>query len=100
VLEVNTRTFATHWTGTGTIENTGNSERIVLEAGESMTSEIVETNTGEWEALQGEYQEADTVLLEYRTGNSEANCESASFATYTTPFESLGFVQLRITSTL
>jgi hypothetical protein len=42
----------------------------------------------------------DNVTLKYRHGNTIAACEAASWNTYTIPFTSLGFVQVRIESTL
>jgi hypothetical protein len=43
VTQTNIRAFQGNWTGTGSIENTGDSERIKLEPGQYMISEVVET---------------------------------------------------------
>lgn len=95
--------FAGNWTGTGAVwVNNGfmNTERLELEAGEYMTSRVVETGTLTMEIDYNHYSVGDTVLLEYRHGNSEANCLAAAWNTYTVPFMSLGYVQIRVTSTL
>lgn len=100
VVEANIRTFVDNWTGTGTIESSGDTERIALDSGEYMEGEVVDTGLHTIELLQNHYAAGDNVLLRYRHGNSEANCLAASYNNYTVPFESLGFVQVRLESTL
>ena len=100
VLEANIRTFASNWTGTGIIENSGDTERLALDATEYMISEIVETGANTVTLLQNNYSGGNNVTLEYRHGNTYSACEGASWNTYSTPFSSLGFVQIRVTSTL
>jgi hypothetical protein len=95
-VEDNVLTFATHWTGTGTIENTGDAERVALDATEYMESAVVHVGTLTTEILQNHYQAGDTVTLKYRHGASEAACLAASYVTYTIPFMCLGYVQVRI----
>jgi len=36
------------------------------------------------------------IILKYRTGATSASCEAATYAEYTVPFDSEGFVQLRV----
>ena len=96
VLEENTRTFTDNWTGTGTIENAGDAERLALDAGEYMISETVNTGTFTIQLLQNEYAAGDTVTLKYRTGADQAACEAADWTEYAAPFDSLGFVQVRV----
>ena len=102
VLEANVETFNGNWTGTGAIENPGanDNEQLALEAGEVMTSEMVNTGVVECEILQNEYGVGDDVTLEYRDGATAAACNAAAWGAYTVHFESLGFVQIRVTSTL
>lgn len=100
VQETNIRTFATNWTGTGLAEGSGDSERLRLCSGEYMISEVVETGVIEVTLLQNNYGSGDTVLLQYRHGASISDCQSASWNTYTVPFISLGFVQVRVESTV
>jgi len=99
-LETNIRTYADHWAGTGAISGTGDSEQICLDAGQSMVSEIVYTGITTVTLLQNNYAAGDTVLLQYRHGATEAACVAASWNTYSAPFASLGYVQIRIESTL
>ena len=102
VLETNVLPFNGNWTGTGEIENPGanDNERLALEAGENMISEMVNTGVITCEILQNEYAVGDDVTLEYRDGATAAICNAAAWGAYGAPFESLGFVQIRVTSTL
>lgn len=100
VLESNVRTFASNWSGTGTIENTNDTERLVLNSTEYMESEVVITSTLTVTLLQNNYNPGDTITLQYRHGATEAACLAASWNTYSAPFDSLGYVQVRVESTL
>ena len=48
----------------------------------------------------GEIHVGDDVDLDYRHGITAAACQAASWNDYTVPFTSLGYVQVRLTSTL
>jgi hypothetical protein len=102
VLETNVETFSGNWTGTGEIENPGanDNERLALEATEYMISEMVNTGVITCQLLQNEYAVGDDVTLEYRHGATAADCVADDWVAYAAPFESLGFVQIRVTSTL
>jgi len=102
VSESNVRDFDGNWTGTGTIENAGvaDTERLALEAGENMVSEVVRTGAVDILLDYNVYAAGDTINFDYRHGNSVANCVAASWNDYTVPFTSLGYVQVRVTSTL
>jgi hypothetical protein len=50
--------------------------------------------------LQNNYAVGDAIKILYRHGNSAANCLAAAWNDYTVPFTSLGYVQVRIESTL
>ena len=100
VVEDNTRTFAGHWTGTGAINNAGDAETLCVNAGEYMESEVVYTSTITVELAQNVYAAGATILLRYRHGATEAACLAAAWNNYTVPFLSLGFVQVRVESTL
>lgn len=93
---MNTRTFADHWTGTGTIENTGDNERLALDSGEYMISEVVNFGTFTLELLQNEYLSGDNVTLKYRHGATENDCINASWQDYIGLFDCLGYVQIRV----
>ena len=102
VTETNVRDFAGNWSGTGSIVSSGDDEQICLSSGQYMESEVVQTFVGGTVSIyQNKYDiTGDDVLLRYRHGNSEANCLAASWQDYTVPFASLGFVQVRVESTL
>lgn len=101
MLETNVRDFAGNWTGTGTINGAGDAETICMSTGEYMESEVVNTGVQTVELLQNNYDPGgDTILLRYRHGNSQANCLLAAWNNYVAPFVSLGYVQVRIESTL
>ena len=65
-----------------------------------MVSEVINTGALTMELLQNVYVSGDDVFLKYRHGSSASACEVASWNDYTVPFMSLGFVQVRIESTL
>jgi len=104
VLEINDRNFTGNWTGTGAIQGDAgtDAERIEFDnPGEYMISEVVNTGASVTVTLlQNEYLAGDDVNLDYRHGDSEANCEAAGWNDYVAPFESLGYVQVRVTSLL
>ena len=101
VLETNVRDFSGNWTGTGAISGAGDAETLDLETTEFMISEVVNTSTDTVELLQNEYDPTgDDVDMDYRHGNSKENCEGAGWNDYSVPFVSLGYVQIRMTSTL
>ena len=75
-------------------------ERLALAAGEDMVSEVV--NTGAVDILidYNVYLAGDNIDLDYRHGGTVAACEGAGWNNYVAPFTSLGFVQVKTTSTL
>jgi hypothetical protein len=72
-----------------------------MDAGEYMESEVVNTGVKFVELLQNNYDiTGDDVLLKYRHGATEVACLASAWNNYTVPFLSLGYVQVRIESTL
>jgi hypothetical protein len=100
VVEDNTRPFDGKWSGTGDVERVGDNEQIALASGEYMESEVVNTGTNLYEIDQNVYQAGDDVTIKFRHGATEAACLAAAYGNYTVPFDSLGFVQIRLESTL
>ena len=98
-METNVRTFATNWTGTGEVINSGDAERLALESGKYMNGEVVNTGTKTVQLLQNNYQAGDTVVLKYRHGATEADCLAAGWNAYSGTFVSLGYVQVRVEAT-
>lgn len=101
VTETNVRDFSGNWTGTGAISGAADAETIDLNSGEYMISEVVNTGVRVVELEQNHYDETgDDVNMDYRHGADAAACEAASWNDYSAPFQSLGYVQVRLTSTL
>jgi len=102
VLEAVIHDFQGNWTGTGAIGNPGvdDIERLELDAGEWMISEVVETGTVDIIILYNVYAAGDDIDLDYRHGNTPAACEVAGWNDYGGAFTSLGYVQVRTMSTL
>lgn len=98
VVETNIRDFADNWTGTGTIVASGDAETICLGVGEYMISEILFTDTGLVEIDQNKYDiTGDDVILEFRHGVTPVACEAAGWQNYVAPFNSAGYMQIRVT---
>jgi len=93
-------TFASNWTGTGAITGAVDAERLELNAGEYMESDLVITAITHIQLTKNKYQAGDPVLMRYRTGATDAACLLAAWTDYTVPFDSLGYVQIRVESTL
>jgi hypothetical protein len=96
VAQDNTRTFATNWTGTASIELEGDAERAALAPGDYLESEVVITGAGRVSLAQNLYAVGDDVDLKYRTAESELACEAAEWSLYSAPFDSLGYTQVRL----
>jgi hypothetical protein len=96
VLEDNVQTFAGNWYGTGTASGSGDSEIITLQDSEYMESELVNTGVYVVSMDQNLYGSGDTAILLYRHGTTEENCLAASWEAYTGPFNSLGYIQVRL----
>ena len=96
------RDFNGNWTGTGDIENPGvaDIERLALGSGENMVSEVVDTGAVDVLILYNVYAAGDNVDLDYRHGNSVATCQVAGWNNYVGSFTSLGYVQVKVASTL
>lgn len=65
-----------------------------------MESELIDTGVTSITLLQNNYAAGDTVTMKYRHGASQAACLAAEWTIYTTYFNSDGFVQIRVESTL
>ena len=101
VTEPRVRTFVSDWSGNGTISGSGDSEKIALSATEYMQSSILYTGASKTAVLhKNKYAAGDNVTLKYRTGVTEVSCSEASWIVYSVPFVSLGFIQIRVESTL
>ena len=94
-------TFTGNWTGTGAIAGAGDAEAIELNSGEYMISEVVDTGSTTVTLEQNHYDPSgDDVDMDYRHGATIAACYHAAWNGYVAPFVSLGYIQVRLTSTL
>ena len=96
MVEDNIRTFAQDWIGTGSTSGSGDEEIACLDAGEYLESEVINTGVVQARIRQNVYNSGQSILIKFRHGNSEANCLLDDYENYSVPFESLGFVQIRI----
>jgi hypothetical protein len=101
VTEPRVRTFVSDWSGNGTISSSGDSEKIALNSTEYMQSTVLYTGASKTAVLhKNKYAAGDNVILKYRTGSTEVGCSEASWTVYSVPFVSLGYIQIRVESTL
>lgn len=98
MVEDYARTFADHWTGDGTIESSGDDERLLLYGGQVMTSEVWATGIRKIGVALNQYLSGDAATVEYRTGADATTCQAASWTPYTGSFDSLGYVQVRLSA--
>jgi hypothetical protein len=92
------RPFSGVWTGTGTISGTGDSEQITLSSGQYMESEMVDIGAGEEvQLIDGKYDATvGSLIIKYKDGDTEANCDADTWNTYSATFISDGYVRCRV----
>jgi len=100
VSESNVRNFSVNWTGTGAISGSADDEIITLDYTEYMESEVVNIGTQLVKITLNKYGAGSgpAATVEYKDGNSMANCESDSWNSYTVPFVSTGYVKIKVTA--
>ena len=90
--------FSGNWTGDATIEGAGDPERLefgLTDAQESDTHEVGIGKVGIW---IDEYDEGSgSVSIEYKTADTEQNCNDAVYQNYVGLFDCLGWVKIRLT---
>jgi hypothetical protein len=98
VEEINHLPFADNWEGTADIEDTSDAERVAIDSGEYLqTIDFVHTGTETVTILKNKYGTGDAgVVLKYRHGATIEDTSVAEWLTYSGPFASLGYVQVRI----
>lgn len=97
VTQDNTRTFVTNWTGTGTISGSGDAEIVELAEGQYVESEVINIEAGLKEINLDDYQSGSgAVIVKYKDGSSVANCEADTWNTYSVPYTSEGYSQIRL----
>lgn len=92
------RQITGNWTGTGSIEGTAgeDNEKIALNAGENMVSEVCQTGSGSVTLAINTYNTGDNCAIYWRTGATQVACEAASWTLYSTQFDSTGYVQIKV----
>ena len=96
VTEPDIRTFASGWSGTGTISSSGDSEKILLASGQYMNSPIVSTGVKAVRINKDKYRTGTTSVLKYRTCAVSDCSDVPAFTIYSDVFNSLGYVQIRV----
>jgi hypothetical protein len=98
VTQDHARPFSAGWTGTGSITGSNDNETLTLSTGQNEESEIINIGTGQIDIIIDEYQSGsgDSPVIKYKNGNSEANCNADSWNTYSAPFNSLGYIKIRV----
>ena len=86
--------------GTGTVENSGDAEKLTLLGGQSWTLPAKESGVVNVLISYDVYQSGSggPGTIEYRTGEDQSACEAAGWNTYTAKFPSSGWVQIRVSN--
>jgi hypothetical protein len=86
------------WSGTGTVAGSGDSETLTLSTGQFEESVVWQVGVGTAEINLNTYSGIAVVpTIEYKTGNSIANCEADTWTTYSGgSFESSGWAKIRV----
>jgi len=79
------------------VEGSGDDERVLLGPGEYWEYPTWYLGTGQARITKDKYQSGSgTVIVYYRTGTSEANCEAQGWTLYSGDFTSEGWVGIRV----
>jgi hypothetical protein len=72
---------------------------MLLDTDQSMTSiDIVHTGANMVTLIDGKYSEASGAYVNYRHAATYAGVATAEWQTYSTPFMSLGYVQVQVST--
>ena len=98
VDEIFKRPFYGVWTGTGEISGVGDNQQITLNSGEYMESEMTNLGAVEIKFETGKYDatEGAGLVLKYKDGDSEENCDADSWHLYSGTFVSSGYNRFRV----
>lgn len=99
VTEDYTRDFDGNWTGTGDILNAGvvDLEAIGLDSGEEKESDTWHVGSGNCYITTDKYASGGgSGSVQYKTGNSRVVCDADTWHAYTGPFNSLGWVRVKL----
>ena len=94
------RNWTGNWTGAGVITGSGDGETLAIGIGEAEESETWKFGIGIAKIIMDKYPGATggpVPVVEYKTGNSEANCEADSWHIYNGhSFISQGWIKMRV----
>jgi len=94
------RDWVGNWTGTGVITGSGDSETLLIGVGEAEESETWKFGIGIAKIIMDKYPGGiggDAPIIEYKTGNSEANCEADNWHIFNGhSFNSLGWIKVKV----
>ena len=81
----------------GSIDGSGDYEKVTLGSGNYWTSHIVRTGANMVKFVYGKYRigSGSPGTFQFKTGSSKATCDADTWHDYTGPFQSSGWVQLR-----
>jgi hypothetical protein len=98
VEEQYVRTFTDNWSGTGAISGEDDEEKISLEGGQYMeTDDVVHTGLVTVTIQKNKYGTGDALVnLKWRRGATVEETMLAEWNVYSAPFESTGYVQVRV----
>ena len=98
MAEDHARPFIDIWTGDGSIQNSGDAETMTLETDDIMTGEMVYIGVNNIEILIDNYQTGSghAPTREYKNGSTEQLCNDDIWNDYTAPFESAGYIKIRV----
>jgi hypothetical protein len=98
VDENNVRTFADNTSGDATATGSGDAEKLRFKSGEYRETEDIDTSGTPVVIIQKDkYQSGSgTITVKYKTAATQGGLTSESWSTYTVPFESSGWVKVRV----
>ena len=87
----------TDGSGTGIVIGTADAEQLELEAGEYWELPTVETNIGDRVITLNKYGSGDgEPTIEYKTGDTEGNCDADTYHSYDIFLTSTGWVKIKL----
>jgi hypothetical protein len=87
------------WTGTGTASGSGDAEILTLASGEYMESPTYNIGSGTVRLRSNVYATGSgTPTVQYKQGDSEANCNADTWHDYSVPFTCAGWVKVKVSS--
>lgn len=82
--------------GSAEVEYSEDAERIAFDTGDYAESEVWNVGAMLVGIYPNYYAEGDDFTIYYKTGVSEDACNSDTWHEYTGPFNSLGYVKVRV----